>query len=269
MNRLARVLLVAGALSLAATTGCKKPPSPAAIHDEAGDDFVRNNQWKEAAAEYGKSLEADPKQEKVIEKKAYAHREAGDLDEADATILKMLEFKPDVAGKAEIYRNLANMYLQKADAEKAEKYFNEAVKLDPNDDVSLGWLAEIYAQRGGARDMKAAAVPEHLEKALAYYDKIIAIKPDLPGTYVNKRIVMFKYIAQEKLAKETAEAEKGNSDKAKAEAAKADVAKHQAHIDDLTKQIEELNKRFAEAQKKAKAAASAAAPPTVPAAPSP
>lgn len=255
MNGLAKALLVLGALTLTATTGCEKKPSPAAIQEEAGDDFVRNNQWKEAAAAYGKSLEADPKQEKIIEKKAYAHREAGEFDEADATILKTLDFKPDVPAKAEVYRNLANMYLQKLDGEKAEKYFNEAVKLDPNDDLSLGWLAEIYAQRGGARDMKAAGVPEHLDKALAYYDKVIAIKPDLPTTYVNKRIVMFKYIASERQQKEAAEAEKQEANKAKAEELKAAIAKHQARIDDFNKQIEELNKKFAEAQKKAKAAA--------------
>ena len=252
MNGWAKVLLAACALGLAGPTACKKKePDPAVVHLENGDDLLSKQQFKEAAAEYAKSLEANPNQEKVWEKKAYAHMEDGDMDQADAAILKTVDFKPDTASKAEVYRNLANLYLQKATGERAEKYFLEAVKIDPNDDLSLAWLGAISAERGGARSGKAAAIPEHLDKAMGYYDKVIALKPDLPDTYINKRIAAMKYMGYERRAKEEAEERTHDRDKAKREAAKAEVEKHQARIEEFTKLIEELNKQFAEAKKKA------------------
>jgi tetratricopeptide (TPR) repeat protein len=152
--------------------------------------------------------------------------------------------------------------MQKQEIERAEKYFNEALSFDPNDDVSLGWLGEIYSTRGGARDGRAAAVPEHLDKAMGYYDKVIAIKPDSLTAYVNKRIILVKYATHEQRQKEAKEQEAKDSagDKAAVEAAKAAAEKHQARIDELKKQVDEVTKLLTAAQKKA-------APPQPPPAP--
>jgi tetratricopeptide (TPR) repeat protein len=264
MNKVARLSLVIGACALA-MIGCKKEPTPAEIHKDKGNTLLDAQKWTEAAEEYRLSLEADPKQEKLWEKKAYAHMQAGDMDSADTSILKLLDFRPEPEKKAEVYRNLASMYLQKS-TDKAEKYFNEAVKIDPKDDVSLAWLAEIYAQRGGARNPKQTAVPAMLDKALEYYDQVIAVKPELPNTYLNKRIVMAKYMDYTRIQKEAAEQDLKLNSKNAAKVAElnATIAEHQARIDDFKAKFEELTKRFSEVAKAAKAAQAAQATGTKP-----
>lgn len=252
MKALGRVVLVIGALALAGTTACNKEPDAATVHRQAGDEHFRKAEWKQAAEEYGLSVQANPKQEKVWEKKAVSHQNDGNLDEAAAAILKTIDFKPDATQKAELCRGLANAYLQKGDADKSEKYFNEALKYDPKDDAALSWLGEIAASRGGARDMKAEAVPAQLDKAMEYYDKVIAIKPALPTPYLNKRIVVAKYMEQARKLKDAAEQEaKTNKDKDKAEAAKKEAEKQQARIDELKIKFDEFTKQFSDAQKAA------------------
>jgi len=176
-----------------------------------------------------------------------------------AAILKLLDFRTETDKKAEVYRNLASLYMQKNNWEKAEKYFNEAIAIDPKDDVSLAWIAEIYSQKGGARNMKQLAEPAMLDKAIEYYDRVIAVKPELPNTYLNKRIVMAKYMEYVRLQKEAKEQEARINYKDKKAAAEATAAavKHQERIDELKVQFEELTKKFSEAAKAAKAAGAA------------
>src|SRR5687767_13896484 len=106
MKTLGKMVLMLGALARSGTTACNKEPDLATVHRDAGNKHLKNSEWKQAADEYGQSLQADPKQEKVWEKKAYAHVQAGDIEQADATLLKSMEFMSDVAKKAEMYRNL-------------------------------------------------------------------------------------------------------------------------------------------------------------------
>lgn len=258
MKALGRVVLLFGALALAGATGCsnkeketQKANDPVSIHKEAGDKLLTAGEFSKAAQEYGQALQVDPKQEKLWEKKAFAHQQAGELDQYDEAFVKMLEFKPEVSQKAEMLRGLAGMYMQKQALDKAEKYFGEAVKLEPNDALSLSWIGEIYSRRGGARDPKAEAVPEHLDKALSYYDKVIAIKPEDPVPYVNKRVIMNKYMAHERKAKEAdEELLKKVKIKDKVEEIKASAEKHQARMDELKKQSDEISAKVAELQKK-------------------
>jgi len=255
-----KILWIPFVLALFGAPACKdEPPSPAQVHLKAGDGFLAAKDYAKAAEEYGKSLEADPKQEKVWEKKAFCHKELDDIEAAEAAILKTIDFKPDAAKKAEVYRSLAGIYMSKNQMEKAEKNFAEAIKLDPKDDQSLGWLGEISAQRGGARDMKASPVPEHLTKAVEFYDKVIAVKPDDSGAYVNKRIVVGKLMQYEQIQKDAAakEVEDAGKDKEKADAAQKRVDEHQAKLDEYKKQLDELGKKIGEILKAAKAAGAA------------
>jgi tetratricopeptide (TPR) repeat protein len=268
MKMYVKALGLVGALALTAgLAACKEePPSPAKVHLMAGDKHRVASAWKEAAEEYGKSLEADPKQEKVWETKAYCHQQAGDTEGAVATLMKWSETKTDPAEKAKLIRFCADLWKQNSNLEKAEAAYLEAVKALPTDDESYTWLAEIYATRGGARDMKAAPAPAALEKALEYYDKVVAIKPDNPNTYVNQRVIMYKYIEHYKKQKTDAEAEaqtfeksKDKDAKEKMEAAKAKAEKAQAAIDETQKKIDATTAKWTAAKEKAAAAASAAA----------
>lgn len=255
MSTSKRALLVVVAGVFALSGACKKEvPDQAGIHREAGNAALADGDWKKAADEFTKSLEADPKQEKIWEKKAYAHLQAGELDAADAAILKTTDFMTESVKKAEVYRNLGNMYVQKNTLDKAEKYYLEALKLVPDDDSSLGWMAEIYSRRGGARHGATAAVIPELEKALAYYDKLIALKPDQPLPYVNKRIALIKIQMDVQAKKKAAEDEAviSRKDKEKVAAAKASAEVHQARIVELQKQIDEVTAKLTEVQKTAK-----------------
>jgi tetratricopeptide (TPR) repeat protein len=268
MKRLGKVGLVLGVLALGGPFGCKDEKEEAAkAHRIKGSDHMSKKEWKEAAAEYALSLEADPKQEKVLEKKAYAHMQVGQMAEASQTVLKMLDFKATPADKAEVYRTLASMHMTGGTTEDAEKYFNEALKLEPKDEASLGWIAEIYAQRGGARSMTAPIVKADLEKALNYYDQVLAINVNSANTYLNKRVVMGRLVAYEQQQKDQAlsEAAENAKDKAVVEEANARAAESQKHIDEYQAQFAEMTKKFSEATKAAKAAGNAPAAPSTPA----
>jgi len=240
---------------LAFVPACKDaPPTPAQIHLEKGDELLVAEDFKGAAEEYGKSLEADPKQEKVWEKKAHCHMQAGDMDAAQEAILHTIEFKPDPAKKAEVYRSVAGIWMSKGDKDKAEKNFIEATKIDPNDDQSLSWLGELYSQKGGARDMKAPAVPEALEKSIEWYDKAIAVKPADPAAYVNKRIAIGKLMTHFTALKDAAEkaAQEAGKDKEKADAQTAEAEKHKARVEELKKKLDETTQKLGEVNKAAK-----------------
>ena len=189
MNRIRKFALL-GAAALALAAGCK--PDPATEHREKAIKFSNESQWKEAAEEYALSLQADPKQEKLWEEKAYAHMQLQENEPFEQAMTKLADLKPDNLKKAEIYRNIGGVFVQKGLGDEAERNFMKAVALNPSDDQSLGWIAEIWAQRGGARAMNLPAIPAALDKALEYTDKVIALKPNETAGYINKRIALMR-----------------------------------------------------------------------------
>ncbi|WP_342381965.1 tetratricopeptide repeat protein [Myxococcus stipitatus] len=259
MKRLARVGLVFGVLALGGTgVGCADKENEAAKqHRIKASNHMAKKEYKEAAEAYALSLQADPKQEKVWEKKAFAHIELGEIDKASEAVLKLLEFKTTPAEKAEIYRTLASIYMKGGTLDDAEKYFNEALKLEPKDEASLGWIAEIYAQRGGARSMAAPIVKADLEKSLSYYDQVIAINPNSANTYLNKRVVMGRLMEYERQQMEMAKSEavENAKDPKVVEEANARAAEHLKQMEAYNSQFADMTKKFSEAQKATKAQA--------------
>lgn len=259
MKTYVKALGIWGAIALmTALPACKDPPpSPAKMHLTAGDKHRVASEWKEAAEEYGKSLEADPKQEKVWETKAYCHQQAGDTEAAVATLMKWAETKTEAAEKAKLIRFGADLWRQKPNMEKAEAAYLEALKVLPTDTESLSWLGEMHSQKGGARDGKAPAVPAELDKAYGYYEKVAGITPDKPDPYINQRVILTKlkaYHAKEQtdaeaLAK-SLEKEKDAKDKIAEATAKAEKSK--AAVEETQKKIEEVTAKLVEANKKAK-----------------
>jgi tetratricopeptide (TPR) repeat protein len=258
MSRRGAVIL-ASLLGAAGFFACKKP-DPVAVHREKGDELFSKEEWEAAAAEYSLSLEADPKQDKIWERKAGALMNAGKTDQAAASLLKLLDFATSPKEKSETYRKVANIYLQVKKPDEAEKYFLEALKVDPNDTDSLSWLGEIASTRGGARAAQLRAQPAYLEKAVAYYDRAIAVNPAAPIPYVNKRIALFKYYSHEQRLKQEAEQDlqSARGNRGKVEEAKARLAEHEQRAGDLKRQIDELGIKIAELQKAQKEAAATA-----------
>ncbi|WP_224371599.1 tetratricopeptide repeat protein [Hyalangium versicolor] len=291
MKKLGRVGLVLGVLTLTGTLGCEGAPDPAKEHRIKATNHFNKKEFKQAAAEYELSLQADPNQEKSWKEKAFAHQQVGEHEKAGEALLKYVEFvknpteKTDLyrvaadefrqAGKvedaekallqvlatkgtneekSELYRVIADQYRQAGNLDQAEAKFNEALKLNPKDEASLGWLAAIYSKRGGTENAQATAVPEHLDKAIAYLDQVVALNPDYPFTYINKRIVMAKYIQYEQQQQTTLEAEaRTNKNKAKSAEAMAQAAEHLKKAQEYQKQYEDLTNVFKEKQEKFKA----------------
>jgi len=242
--------MILAALAASGLLACKKP-DPAAEHRDKGDELLAKDELEAAAAEYGLSLAADPKQEKLWEKRAAVLMSAGKIDQAAESLLKLLDFATSPKEKSETYRKVANIYLQAKKPDEAEKYFLEALKVDPTDADSLSWLGEIASTRGGARAAQLRAQPVFLEKAVAYYDQAIAIDPSAPVPYVNKRIALFKYYSHEMRLKKEAEQDlqAAGRNRAKAQEAKAQIAQHEAKAADLKRQIDELGIKITELQK--------------------
>jgi tetratricopeptide (TPR) repeat protein len=237
-------------------TACSKPEDPAAVHRALGNEFARKAEWAAAASEYGLSLQANPQDRKVWELKANAHLRLGQLPQAAECITKPAEYTSDPNAKAEAYRLVAGMYVENREFAEAEKAFTEALKFDPRDELSLGWLAEFASGRGGARSMADQPDPIWLEKAIAYYEKVIALNPNNLFAYVNKRIAITKYLVFEE--QERALAEKliqlERKDPIKVAGAKTRLTEATARIDEFQKENEKLSKKIKElvASEKAK-----------------
>lgn len=245
------------ALALLSLTACKDP-EPFDVARVKGSELLTKNDFQGAATEYEKSLELKPDQDaKVWDRAAFANMKAGKFDRAAELLEKSLERRPEKTAKLDTLRNIAGMYLQQAgDSANAEKYFQKAVALEPKDEQALGWLAEISSQRGGARQQTAEAQPEHLKIALERYDAVLAINPNKPDAYVNKRIVLVKYIEFLKKQKLSilADADSQKADKEAFEDMQQQATDTQTRIDELMGLLEATTKKLGEVNKAAKAA---------------
>ena len=249
MKALRRFALFA-ALASSNLAGCK--PNLAEQHREKANEFANQSHWKEAAEEYGASLQADPSQGELWEQKAYAHLQLKQYDEVEKAMLKLADSRTDPPKKAAVYRNIGGMWVQQGMGDKAEPFFLKAAQIDPKDDQTLNWLAEIYAQRGGARAQAAPAKPEALDKALEYLDKVVALKPNETAGYVNKRIALMKYMEYDQAQKNDAQkdaAQEKDAARVKELQTKGDAA--QAHLDKIKKQFDEVNQKIGELAKQA------------------
>lgn len=233
---------------------CTPAPDPAAVERQAGDDLFKKQDWVGAAAAYQRSLDANPKQEKVYERQAAALMRAEQRDKAAEALVKTLPFKKDAAQKAEVYRSAAGVFLQSAERDKAKPYLLEAVKLEPKDEASVSWLGELAAFRGGARSNEMPAVAEDLDEALGWYGKLVELRPDSRPAYAHRRVVLVKYtnlmLERQRAAAESARQTRG----AEREEARARADGFASRAQELAKQVEEIDRKLAEL-KKAQAAA--------------
>jgi len=245
-------LRLAPALALLAFLGACKP-DPAVVHRKAGDDLLAQSNYVGAAAEYEKSLEANPKLEMVWEKLAFCRMKAGDDDRAAEALVKMGDLKQTDAQKAEVYRNAAGIFLQSANRPKAEKYLLEAVRLDPKDEASITWLGELASEAGGARFQYAPAVPEQLDKALGYYNRLIEMRPDGSAAHANRRIVAAKYLNHlgDERRLEARVMTRNRRDPQAVADARERIARIDAKVAVMQKMLEESNAKLARGRKPA------------------
>jgi tetratricopeptide (TPR) repeat protein len=233
---------------LALLAACKR--DPAVVHREAGDDLLARSDFGGAAAEYAQSLAATPAQPQIWSKLAFAKLKAGDRDGAAEALAKQAESETDPARKADAYRNAAGIYLQNTDQDKAERYLLEAVRVDPADEASLAWLGELASVRGGARVQLGPVVPAELDKAIAYYGRVIALRPDARAALGNRRIAIVKYLAalEDERAAQAARLKRAGRDAAAAADATDRIAKAEAKKTELEKLLAESNAKLSAAR---------------------
>ena len=242
-----RLLCGLSALALA-LTACSKAEDPAAVHRALGNEYARKAEWASAAKEYGLALQANPGDRKVAELKANAHLRLGQLHEAAESLTQPVAYLSNPAEKADCYRLVAGMYVDQKQFEDAEKAFLEALKFDPRDENSLGWLGEIASARGGARSMTDPPDGVWLTKAMAYYDKVISVNPENLFAYVNKRIALTKYVLLEEQERQLAEklVQLERKDPTKTAAAQARLSESKARLDGYNKELEGLSSKIKE-----------------------
>lgn len=251
MTPIPRGLVVLSLAAGALIAGCEHERNPALEHRKLGNVLYERADFEAAAAEYERSLAADPKQEKLWDKLAFTYKKAGLTDKAAQTLKKTLPFKADDQARTQVYRNIAGMYLEKGDGKGAEQYFGEALTIDPKDEQSLTWLAEISSQLGGARNQTQPAIPARLTQAISLYDQVIAVNPGASMAYVNKRIALIKYMNGELQSKMYAEeeAKKYRRHKDIAVAANERAKAHADKAAELKLLVEETSKKLAEVNK--------------------
>ena len=260
MKASATLALLLGASLVAFSTSCDSPyfdrNNPARIHRNAGIQAFKKERWGEAADEWKLSLQSKPNQPELLEKLAFAEARAGRLDDAAATMFKTVELK-DEKEKLDVTRKVANMYLQNGKIDKAEEYFKKILEKAPNDDATMTWLGELHSILGGARSGTAPADLSHLEEAIGFYDRALAISPESLTPTVNKRIALLKMRDHWQLKKNAAdkdfEAAPKRDKKAKAEA-KTRQDEAQAKLDELTPRVDDATAKFAALMAKRKGA---------------
>jgi tetratricopeptide (TPR) repeat protein len=248
-----RTALALAAIALLAA--CKR--DPAIVHLETGDALMSRSDFAGAAAEYAQSVAAAPAQPKVWEKLAFAKLKAGDPDGAAEALAKKAETETDPVKKADAYRNAAGIYLQGPQTEKAERYLLEAVRADPKDETSLGWLAELASQRGGARVQAGPIVPAELDAAIGWYGRVIALRPESRAAHGNRRVALVKYLAalDDERAAQTARLARARKDPAAAEDATRRIAQAEAKEAELRPLLAESNAALSPAKTAATPAA--------------
>jgi len=149
--------------------------------------YTALKQNDKAISSYNKVIKLNPKHTKAYFKKGLLF--GNDYDKTIECYTKLIEFEPQ---NADAYYNLANAYRSKdqggltragllldnnidksAYLNKAIKYYEKAIELDPNLAQAYNNLATIYSQNG------------NMDKAQICLQKAIKLKPDFCDAYIN------------------------------------------------------------------------------------
>ena len=125
--------------------------------------LVRQGRFDEAAKEYRRSLEYDPKQNRVLAVLGSLELKAGHLDQAVVLLKASLEITP---GFVEAICNLGFVQALRGDEAGAREWYAKAVATDPSFPRTHTLIADLYFDRG------------EWKKALAEYENALKIVAD-------------------------------------------------------------------------------------------
>lgn len=142
----------------------------------------KNKDWEKACSLWEKIIEKNEKKEYFLNA-GVAHKNWGNWKRAEELFLKAISNDPQYLPAL---NNLAVLYLQKEDFDKAIKYLGEAVKISPSD-------PEIYVNIGIAFFKKGES-----QKARYYFEKALNLDNTLYQPYYYLGIIYLKLNETEK-----------------------------------------------------------------------
>lgn len=151
---------------------------------EQGNTHFQNREFDQAVVEYQKILDKHPEMYTVLFKIGDCYREKRDLDKAVEIYNKVAELaaaKQDNSVHAQALGNLGAISIQRQDFDQANQYFQQAIDLNPQDEILAYNVAEINFNSN------------NVDLAIKYYQMAAEVKPDwslphqkLGYSYLNK-----------------------------------------------------------------------------------
>jgi tetratricopeptide (TPR) repeat protein len=183
----------------------RSPEATLARHVKRGDEYVKEEKFKEAAIEYRNAVKADPKDPSAHWKLAKASIEAKDIRTAFAELQKTVELDPN---NFEALGKLGEIYVMAGKKDEAARIADNLVKSRPND--PQGYILQSgLAVRDGKVDEGIAKLKKAAEldpkrtrtlltignmyllkrdgkSAQEWYDKALAADPDAVDVHVTR-----------------------------------------------------------------------------------
>jgi len=151
---------------------------------DAGNNHFKAREFDQAIASYQKILDKHPEMHTVLFKIGDCYREKRELDKALELYNKVAELaaaKKDNSVNAQALGNIGAIYIQKQDFDKATEYFQQAINLNPEDEILAYNVAEINFNSN------------NVDLAIKYYKMAAETKPEwslphqkLGYSYLNK-----------------------------------------------------------------------------------
>jgi tetratricopeptide (TPR) repeat protein len=151
----------------------------AKAHELLGAVYFGSKDLGSAQQEFERALQLDPNRVDVQLRLAKLYEDQGKTDEALAHYQKASDQQPKSAPLATV---VGNMYLKKGDLDKAEKYYSQALSIDPNFSIALANTAWVYAQQNKNLDVALGMA----QKANSQMPKIASIRDTLGWVLYKK-----------------------------------------------------------------------------------
>jgi tetratricopeptide (TPR) repeat protein len=144
--------------------------------------YIRNLAWSTERSLWEDAIRKAPKMSRPYHNLAWGYYERrGQLDEAMKLYQKALNLmKHNNQGRSMVLNNMANLYYRKGDFRKACKFWEMALKLNPNNSAFQYRLAMGLTRA------------DDLKNALVYVDKVLQKYPDHRNSLYQKGLILLK-----------------------------------------------------------------------------
>ncbi len=144
----------------------RKSPGKARAHFNLALAYQLDSRPNDAIREYKVTLSLNPLVPATYSNIAALELDGGKLDEAEKTLLRLIEMAPQ---QAEAFVNLSVLYLRQREPAKAIAAADRAIAIKPDSAIAHFNKAEGLLEKGDVQD------------AIASYEQAVRLRPDLPA----------------------------------------------------------------------------------------